>query len=128
STVPNGVDVELFEPRPSETRPGTILFAGLLSYRPNWDAVHHLVEDIFPRVLERRPDAQLEIVGRGDETLRHLRWPGVTFTGFVDDVLPYLHRAAVVAVPLRSGGGTRFKVVEAFAAGKAVVSTSLGCE
>ncbi len=127
--VPNGVDLTYFSPRGVAAEADTVVFNGTLLYRPNLDAAYHLVEDIWPRVLEARPRARLTIVGRAAEAdLRRLRRPQVVVTGEVPDVRPYLERAAVVAVPVRMGGGTRFKVLEALALGRPVVSTTLGCE
>jgi glycosyltransferase involved in cell wall biosynthesis len=101
----------------------------VLDYRPNMDAAEFLVDAIWPLILERCPTARLTIVGRGaPASLRALERPGVTITGEVADVRPYLRDAAVVAVPIRMGGGTRLKVVEGLAMGKPMVSTSLGCE
>jgi glycosyltransferase involved in cell wall biosynthesis len=106
-----------------------VVFNGVLDYRPNLDAAHHLVEEVWPLVLRRRPQARLLIVGRGDEAERErLRRPGVEATGEVPDVRPYLAGAAVVIVPIRMGGGTRLKVVEALSMAKPMVSTTLGCE
>jgi polysaccharide biosynthesis protein PslH len=106
-----------------------MVFNGTLGYRPNLDAALHLVDDIWPLVRERHPDARLTIVGRGSEAdCRRLRRPGVIVTGEVPDVRPYLRDAAVVVVPVRMGGGTRLKVVEGLAMGKAMVSTTVGCE
>ena len=127
-TVPNGVDTDFFSPTQDAPEPDSLVFTGLLSYRPNVDAVHHLVEEIFPLIVQQRPGCTLTIVGDGESAVRHLERPGVRFTGVVPDVRPYLRRAAVVVVPVRIGGGTRLKVVEAFAVGKPVVSTSLGAE
>jgi glycosyltransferase involved in cell wall biosynthesis len=127
--VPNGVDLDYFAPTQVAAEPDTVVFNGTLLYRPNLDAAYHLVDEIWPRVLEARPRAMLTIVGRAaDADLRRLRRPGVVVTGEVPDVRPHLERAAVVAVPIRMGGGTRFKVLEALAMGKPVVSTALGCE
>jgi polysaccharide biosynthesis protein PslH len=127
--VPNGVDLEYFSPADGRVKPRTVVFNGTLMYRPNVDAAYHLVEEIWPRVLERCPDAVLTIVGHASAAdRRRLARAGVVLTGEVEDIRPYLQRAAVVAVPVRIGGGTRLKVVEALAMGKAVVSTSLGCE
>jgi glycosyltransferase involved in cell wall biosynthesis len=127
--VPNGVDLDYFSPRHPSTEPDTVLFNGALNYRPNLDAAYHLVDEIWPRVLEACPGATLTIVGRGAEAeLRRLRRPQVLVTGEVPDVRPYLEKAAVVAVPIRMGGGTRLKVLEALAMAKPVVSTKLGCE
>ena len=127
--VPNGVDVASFRPSGAAAAPHTMVFNGLLLYRPNLDAAYHLVDEIWPLVRARVPDAVVTIVGRGDpEDLRRLERPGVVVTGEVPDVRPYLERAAIVGVPVRMGGGTRLKVVEGLAMGKAMVSTSLGCE
>ena len=129
AVVPNGVDIDHFTPSGAAVEPNSLVFNGILDYRPNLDAAHSLVEDIWPRVLARCPGARLTIVGRAQTAdVRRLRRPGVTVTGEVADVRPYLHRAAVVAVPVRMGGGTRLKVVEGLAMGKAMVSTRLGCE
>jgi glycosyltransferase involved in cell wall biosynthesis len=129
AAVPNGVDLGYFAPSSSPAQPRTLVFNGTLDYRPNVDAAYHLVDDIWPLVRERCPDAELTIVGRGSESeLRRLRRDGVVATGEVPDLRPYLQRAAVVGVPVRMGGGTRLKVVEGLAMGKAMVSTTLGCE
>lgn len=101
----------------------------MLDYRPNLDAARHLVDEIWPKVQECRPQARLVIVGRGDAAERErLRRPGISLTGEVPDVRPHLAEAAVVIVPIRMGGGTRLKVVEGLSMGKAMVSTSIGCE
>ena len=129
AVVPNGVDLEHFRPSGAEVEPHTLAFNGVLDYRPNVDAARHLVDEIWPLVLRRSPRARLTIVGRtGGADVRGLRRPGVDVVGEVPDVRPHLERAAVVAVPIRMGGGTRLKVVEGLALGKAMVSTSLGCE
>jgi glycosyltransferase involved in cell wall biosynthesis len=129
AVVPNGVDIDYFRPAEAPVEPFTVLFNGILTSRPNIDAAHHLVEEIWPLVQERCPDARLTLVGRASPaTVRRLSRPGVALTGEVPDLRPYLEQAAVVAVPIRMGGGTRLKVVEGLAMGKALVSTSLGCE
>jgi glycosyltransferase involved in cell wall biosynthesis len=125
----NGVDLSFFQPPGTEPEPDTLVFNGILDYRPNLDAALHLVDEVWPRIVDRHPSARLEIVGRGGPAeLRRLRRPGVALTGEVPDIRPHLARAAVVGVPIRMGGGTRLKVVEGLAMGKAMVSTSLGCE
>lgn len=129
AVVPNGVDIEAFRPAPSAPEARTAVFNGVLDYRPNLDAALYLVEDIWPLVRERCPDARLSIVGRAGRTdVSALAREGVEITGEVPDVRPYLNRAAVVTVPIRMGSGTRLKVVEALALGKAMVSTTVGCE
>ena len=127
--VPNSVDLEYFSPGQDEPEEGRIVFTGLLSYRPNLDAARHLVDDILPRIRERHRSVTLTIVGTGrDADLDALRRPGVTVTGWVTDVRPYLRRASVVVAPLRIGAGTRLKVVEGLAMAKPMVSTTVGCE
>jgi polysaccharide biosynthesis protein PslH len=129
AVVPNGVDLDRFRPDPDATRGGSVIFNGRLDYRPNIDAASWLVDEIWPRVMELRPSARLSIVGRGDpRDLQRLRRPSVEVTGEVPELVPLLAAAAVVVVPIRLGGGTRLKVVEGLAMGKAMVSTTLGCE
>ena len=127
--VPNGVDLEYFGPSAAQTDPGSIVFTGTLAYRPNVDAVHYVVREILPRVHRLRPDAVLTVVGGGvPRSIERLAGPRVVVTGRVPDVRPFVERAAVMVAPLRIGSGTRLKVLEALASGKAMVSTTLGCE
>jgi len=127
--VPNGVDLDHFAPTSGPVDPDTIVFVGSINYRPNTDAVLHFAEHILPLVRKARPQASFTVVGQGSpENVRRLDGPEVHILGGVPDVRPHLARAAVVAVPLRMGGGTRLKVLEGLAMGKALVSTSLGCE
>ena len=106
-----------------------MVFFGLLSYVPNVDGVTHFVQDIWPRIAEAHPDARLKIVGgRPPPSLQALAGPRVELTGFVPDLRPHLAAATAVVVPLRLGGGTRLKIVEGMAMGKAIVSTTLGAE
>lgn len=129
AVVPNGVDIDVFAPSDEPVEPNTVVFNGTLDYRPNLDAVGYLIDEVWPLVLDRCPDARLTIVGYATpDHIRSLQRPGVVFTGQVPDVKPYLRRAAVVTVPVRMGGGTRLKVVEGLSLRKAIVSTSLGCE
>jgi len=129
--IPNAADVEFYQPRPDDPQPAgrTVLYFGLLSTVPNIDAVTHFVQDIFPLITKAHPDAHCKIVGgRPPASLQALAGPNVELTGFVPDLRPHLASAAAVVVPLRLGGGTRLKIVEAMAMGKAIVSTSLGAE
>jgi glycosyltransferase involved in cell wall biosynthesis len=127
--VPNGVDLEYFQPQPVQFEARSIVFTGTIGYRPNADAVQYLVRDILPRVHRLRPDAVLTVVGGYvPPSIRRLAGPKVVMTGRVPDVRPYISRAGVVVAPLRIGSGTRLKVLEALAMSKAMVSTTLGCE
>jgi glycosyltransferase involved in cell wall biosynthesis len=131
AVVPNAVDPEHFHPASaaSPVHPDRIVFTGLLSYRPNVDAVRFFIDDVLPRVRARRPAAVFQVVGDGpDSVLRSLLAEGVQVTGLVPDLRPYLARAACVVAPLRMGGGTRLKVLEALSMGTGLVSTRLGCE
>jgi len=131
AVIPNAADVDYYKPRPTDPPPGgrTVLFFGLLSYAPNVDGVMHFVQKIWPRVVEAHPEARFKIIGaRPPRSLQLLAGPRVELTGFVPDLRPHLAAAAAVVVPLRLGGGTRLKVVEAMAMGKAIVSTALGSE
>ncbi len=129
--VENGVDTTYFQPGPSERDPGQILFLGSLDWRPNLDAVDQLLATVFPAVRAQEPSARLCLVGRNPPEALHRRvqaTPGVELHANVPDVRPYLARSAVMIVPLRICGGSRLKILEAFAAGLPVVSTRVGAE
>lgn len=131
AVIPNAADVDYYQPRlsdpPADGR--TVVFFGLLSYAPNVDGVIYFVQEIWPRIAEAHPEARLKIVGaKPPRSLQNLAGPRVELTGFVPDLRLHLASAAAVVVPLRLGGGTRLKIVEAMAMGKAIVSTTLGAE
>lgn len=127
--VPNGVDPSYVRPGSGAGRDGRLLFTGLMAYRPNADAVRWFVGTILPLVHRRRPDATLTIVGKDvPSDVATLAGDRVTVTGWVPDVRPYLEDARVVVVPLRAGSGTRIKILEAFAAARPVISTTIGAE
>jgi glycosyltransferase involved in cell wall biosynthesis len=131
AVVPNGVDVDFFHPSPRSAprERRTLLFFGAIDYYPNTDAMLFFLRDVLPGLVARDPHLRLCIVGRRPpESILAQRSANVEVVGVVDDVRPWIERADVVVVPLRIGGGTRLKVLEAMAMGKAVVSTSLGVE
>ena len=130
SVVPNGVDVEAFAPVECRQQAGRMVFAGAMDWLPNADAAAFFVERIFPGIRARSPSAHVRLVGRNPDPalVRRLSGPGVEFTGTVADVRPEVAAAALVVVPLRIGSGTRLKILEAWAMGKAVLSTSVGAE
>jgi glycosyltransferase involved in cell wall biosynthesis len=131
AVAPNAVDVEHFRPAPELPAPDgrTVLFFGTLDYFPNQDAMRFFLDDIWPSVERRHPGARLEVVGpRPTAEVLARRGPRIQVLGVVDDLRPHLARAACVIAPLRVGGGTRFKILEGMAMGKAVVSTALGAE
>jgi glycosyltransferase involved in cell wall biosynthesis len=131
AVIPNAADVEYYQPRSTDPWPDghTVVYFGLLSTVPNVDGVIHFIRDIWPRIAEAHPDAHCKIIGgRPPPSLLALAGPRIELTGFVPDLRPHLASAAAVVVPLRLGGGTRLKIVEAMAMGKAIVSTTLGAE
>jgi glycosyltransferase involved in cell wall biosynthesis len=131
AVIPNAADVEYYQPRRTDPSPDgrTVVYFGLLSTVPNVDGVTHFLRDIWPRIAETHPEARCKIIGgRPPPSLSALAGPQVELTGFVSDLRPHLAAAAAVVVPLRLGGGTRLKIVEAMAMGKAIVSTTLGAE
>ena len=130
TVVPTGVDTEQFCPGdvPAPDKP-LVLFVGAMDWEPNVDAVQYFCAEIWPSVLAKNSAAKFRIVGRNpDRRVKALEGPSVEVTGRVPSVVEHLREAAVVVVPLRIGGGTRIKIYEAMAAGKAVVSTAVGAE
>jgi sugar transferase (PEP-CTERM/EpsH1 system associated) len=131
--IPNGVDTEHYQPGivpPLPLGPQTLVFTGKMDFRPNVDAALWFGTSVLPIIRQVAPQAHFYVVGKNPHPrLALLRdMPGITLTGIVEDVRPYVAAAAVYVVPLLTGGGTRLKVLEAMAMGKAIVSTTLGCE
>jgi sugar transferase (PEP-CTERM/EpsH1 system associated) len=130
TVIPNGVDTEFYTPAETPRDEPRLVFTGKMDFRPNIDAMTWFAAEILPRVRAEIPQAQLVIVGQKPApTIRALaRQPGITVTGWVADTRPYLRDAALYVVPLRMGSGTRLKVLEAMAMGKAIVSTRRGID
>ncbi len=137
TVIPNGIDLDLYQPAHPQSlslspslSPPTLVFTGKMDYRPNVDAVLWFAQSVLPLVQQEVPNVRFQIVGLAPHArLKVLRGdPAIEITGAVDDVRPYIERAAAYVIPLRVGGGTRFKALEAMACGQAVVSTSLGVE
>ena len=131
SVIPTGVDVNYFRPSPESEKPNTIVFSGSMDYMPNEDGILYFMRHIWPHIREQIPGVSLCVVGRRPS--RRLmefakRQNGIQITGDVDDIRPYVHRSSVYIVPLRIGSGTRLKIFEAMAMGKAIVSTTIGAE
>lgn len=127
---PTGVDTQQFQiAPPSSAAPPRIVFTGSMDWEPNVDAMEYFCAQIWPRILAEFPDAIFQIVGRTPfPRVQRLASKSVVVTGTVPSVQDYLRDATVVVVPLRIGGGTRLKIYEAMAMGKALVSTSIGAE
>jgi sugar transferase (PEP-CTERM/EpsH1 system associated) len=131
--APNGIDLAAYVPsKDIEHIPNrlTLLFTGKMDYRPNIDAVLWFAERVLPRLIVAAPEVHFQIVGMNPHPRldRLRRYPHIEITGSVPDPAPYLYSADVYVIPMRVGGGTRFKALEAMAARKAIVSTSLGVE
>lgn len=131
TTVPNGVDAEYFSSQGAEREPGSLVYVGSLEWFPNLDAMRFFCAEVLPLIAARVPGVTLRVVGKipapaiAAEFERH---PNVHLMGLVDDVRPIIDRSAAYVVPLRIGGGTRLKILDALAMSQALVSTSVGCE
>ena len=129
AVVPNGVDLTEFSATVGSGDVDVLLFFGAINYFPNQEAVTYFIDHIFPLIRQRRPQAKFRIVGPGaPDSVLARQGNGVEVVGMVDEVAPYIEAATAVVVPLRIGGGTRLKIVEALAKGKPVISTRLGAE
>jgi polysaccharide biosynthesis protein PslH len=131
TSVSTGVDVEYFAPRGCSPQVSDMVFCGSMDWLPNGDAVVYFLSEVLPLIRDKLPRATLTIVGRSPDTkvLKSVETlAGVSVTGKVEDVRPYLWGAKISIVPIRIGGGTRLKVYECMAAGVPVVSTSVGAE
>jgi len=131
TVVPNGVDTSSFEP--AEIDPASqdgVVFVGGYTWQPNRDAMDFFCTEVLPRIRDRGLNPSVTWVGRAPDSVvrQYADRHGVTLTGYVDDIRPYVDRAACYVAPLLSGGGTRLKILDAWAMGKAVVSTAVGCE
>ncbi|WP_342315196.1 glycosyltransferase family 4 protein [Lysobacter sp. FW306-1B-D06B] len=127
--IANGVDLDANRPSPQAPDPDRLVFVGQMGWFPNRDGVEWFLREVFPRILAQRPTTRFELVGKADgfEIPEAVR-ANVTLAGFVDDLRPHVHAGSVYVVPLRAGSGTRLKVLEAMALGKAIVTTSVGSE
>jgi len=132
AVIDNGVDVAYFshtQRLPAGPRLN-LVYVGLMEYHANVDAVTYFAREIWPRVRQLRPELHFVIVGARPrpEVVILAKQPGITVTGTVEDLRPYYRQALAAVVPLRVGGGTRLKILEAMAAGTPVISTALGAE
>jgi glycosyltransferase involved in cell wall biosynthesis len=128
--VPNGVDCRHNYPGLVQPKPNTLIFNGALSYYANYDAIQYFLAEIYPLIREHVPDVSLTVTGSSsDIDLSKLRLDeSVHLSGWVDDIRPLVAGAWICVVPIRTGGGTRLKVLEAMALGTPVIATSKGVE
>lgn len=129
--VPNGVDCDYFTPQDVQERPSSLVFVGTLNWHPNSDAMMFFLREVWPSLKREVPDATLDIVGaNAPKELVEVasRSPGVCMHGFVPDVRPYIARSSVFICPIMDGGGTKLKVLDAFAMGKTVLAHPIALE
>ncbi|GAX59188.1 glycosyl transferase, group 1 [Candidatus Scalindua japonica] len=128
--IPNGVDLASFRPFPKEEGDNRLLFLGGAGHFPNVDALFYFLKEIFPEIKKRIKKFSVVVIGdcwnRYSDQLPHDA--SIEFTGFVKDIRQYINDSTVLITPIRIGGGTRLKIVEAMALKVPVVSTSVGCE
>jgi sugar transferase (PEP-CTERM/EpsH1 system associated) len=129
SVVPNGVDIDWYTSTGViQEESSQLVFVGGMNWFPNRDAVVWFDEMIYPLLQQKVPEARLDVVGKSDPVVPLHNGTHIVMRGFVDDTRPYLEKASIVIVPIRVGGGTRLKVLEAMSMGKAIVSTTAGVE
>ena len=129
--IPNGVDTEYFRASDIPEQTLSVIFVASFNWYPNADAADFLLRDIWPLVQERIPGARLDIVGSGpSQALRKLAetFDNVKVHGFVDDIRPLMDAASVYVCPIRDGGGTKLKLLDAFSMQKCVVAHPIACE
>jgi polysaccharide biosynthesis protein PslH len=129
--VPNGVDIGYFSPTGNEPLPNSLVFAGGLNWYPNQQAMQFFADEIWPRLKQRIPTVTMDVIGEAPpESLCRVAAVDSNFRvhGFVDDVRPYLDRAAAYVCPISDGGGTKLKILDAFAMAKATVAHPIACE
>ncbi len=129
--VPNGVDIDYFASGAAIQRSDSLIFVGTLNWYPNIDAMMFLLQQIWPLLRKRVPNVTLDLVGAGApaELVDIAKAsPGVQLHGFVDDVRPLIERAAIYVCPIRDGGGTKLKILDALSMAKCIVAHPVSCE
>ena len=129
AVIPNGVDTAAFRSDDTMPKSNAILFTGSMDFSPNIEAVKFFVREVFPAVRKEVPDAVFHIVGANPgPQVKALATTDVVVHGFVPDIGAHYQTASVFVAPILSGGGTRLKILEAAASGRAIVTTSMGLE
>jgi polysaccharide biosynthesis protein PslH len=131
AVIENGVDVELFRPEGDDVEADALVWVGGFDHPPNREGMRFFIDKIYPILKRRMPAVKLDVIGGSVPSWlkRYSEKDGsIKIRGYVEDPMTYIRKAGVFIVPILSGGGTRLKVLEAMAAGKAIVTTSLGCE
>jgi glycosyltransferase involved in cell wall biosynthesis len=130
-TIPNGVDLEYFNPHACEFEKNSLIFVGSMNWYPNVEAMNFFVDSIWPKLKNHVHDCKLHIVGANPpESIQKMAEMDndIKVHGYVDDIRPYLEKAAIYVCPIRDGGGTKLKILDALAMKKAIVAHPVACE
>lgn len=130
-SIANGVDIEYFKPLSDSDDGKTLIFAGTLNWYPNIEAVNFIAEQLWPKLKQAIPDIRIDIIGANpQENILQLSQREKNFCvhGFVNDLRPYLDNAAICLCPITDGGGTKLKVLDAFAMAKTMIAHPIACE
>lgn len=129
--IPNGVDITAFVPATTQPKPASLIFIGTLDWYPNTRAVRYIANEIWPKLKDIIPNIEVNIIGAGapSDLLKFSESEqNFNVLGFVDNLKPYLDSATAYVCPIDDGGGTKLKLLDAFASGKAVVAHQVACE
>jgi glycosyltransferase involved in cell wall biosynthesis len=129
--IPNGVDVDYMKPTGAGRDPASLVFVGTMSWYPNIDAIRFLLRDVWPLLQARRTDITLDIIGAGaPQSVVDMAasLPGVNFRGYVPDVRPWMDKASIYICPIRDGGGTKLKILDAMSMAQCIVAHPIACE
>jgi glycosyltransferase involved in cell wall biosynthesis len=129
--IPNGVDLDYFYPLNLKKMDHSLIFAGGMNWYPNRDAMLFFTDKVWPLLKKEIPDIKMTVIGQDPpQKLKNLARNDKNFivTGFVDDVRPYIDQATVYVCPIKDGGGTKLKILDALAMGKAIVADPVSCE
>lgn len=129
--IPNGVDIDFFKPSSQPQRKNSLVFIGSMNWYPNIEAADFLLTEIFPKVKEKEPDAIIDIIGVAPPisiTKHHNPANGINIHGFVNDIRDLFGSAYLYICPISDGGGTKLKILDAMAMGKAIIANPVACE
>ena len=130
-SIPNGVDLDYFQPIATRIKPKSLVFAGGLSWYPNLDAMTFFLKSVWPELVKQIPGISMTVIGKNPPAWMlemQKEFSNLHIAGFVDDVRPYLAEAQIYICPIKDGGGTKLKVLDALAMGKALIADEIACE